>query len=68
MPKDALAALKLASGTPNGNPDPRGKIVQKYKILSICRNCVLSLKLETTPQDKSWVMFVFQNGALEVHK
>ena len=49
------------------NPKPRGKIVQKCKILSVSRNCDLSLKLESTLRDESKGMFVSQNEALEMH-
>ena len=50
------------------NPDPRGKIVQKCKILSVSQNYDLSLKLESTRRDESKGIFVSQNEALEVHK
>ena len=60
--------LKLVSGTLNVNSDPRGKTVQKCKILSISQNCDLSLKLESNRRDDSKGIFVSQKGALEVHK
>ena len=50
------------------NLGPKGKIVQKYKILFISRNFDLSLKLETTRQDESRSIFIFQNGALDERK
>ena len=53
-PKDAFTVLKLVPRTLNVNPDPRGKTIQKCKILSVSRNCDLSLKLDCLPRKTSF--------------
>ena len=51
--------LQFAYGLENANPDPRGKIVQKWKILYINQNSNLSSKLNFTHQNEFGGMFVF---------
>ena len=41
------------------NPNPRGKIIQNVKFLSVSQNNDLSLKLDSTCQNKSKGMLVF---------
>ena len=65
---DIFRALKIAHELQIENLDPRGKIVQKVKFLSISQNSYLSLKSDITCQNGSSGIFDFRNRFPEVHK
>ena len=59
----AFRALRSTLDLQLSNPDPKGKIVQTIKNLSVSQNNDLTPKLDSTRQHKFRDMLDFQNGA-----
>ena len=70
LPHESNSALYAFTAAPNlkfAISNPKGKIVQKVKFLSVNRNSDLIPKLYSTHQDELGDVLSFQNRALEAY-